>query len=156
MAGPPEKVMVIASLFDRLTDYEPRNSREILPPERDQREAYKASVARDLTHLLNARRSEAEIPEEFEYTRESLVAYGVQDFTTAPMDREAIRRAVERTIRRFESRLSRVQVSEVEGGDLTFSFRISGMLRVDVGMEPVVYDADLPTESRQFRVKPGR
>ena len=148
--------MVIASLFDRLTDAEPRNTREVLPPERDQREAYKASVARDLTHLLNTRRSEADIPEEFENTRESLAAYGVQDFTMAPMDREAIRRAVERTVRRFEPRLARVQVSEIEGGDLAFSFRISGMLRVDIGAEPVVYDADLPTASRQFQVKPGR
>jgi type VI secretion system protein ImpF len=156
MAGPPAKSMVIASLFDRLTDYEPRNSREILPPERDQREAYKASVARDLTNLLNTRRSEADIPEEFEYTRESLAAYGVQDFTTSPMDREAIRRAVERTVRRFEPRLSRVQVTEVEAGSLTYLFRISGMLRVELGLEPVVYDADLPAESRRFWVKPGR
>src|SRR5579864_3815622 len=96
MAGPPAKSMVIASLFDRLTDQEPSNSREILPPEADQRAAHKASVARDLTHLLNACRSEADIPEEFEDVRESLAAYGVQDFTTAPMDREAIRRSVER------------------------------------------------------------
>jgi type VI secretion system protein ImpF len=148
--------MVIASLFDRLTDYEPRNSREVLPPERDQRQEYKASVARDLTNLLNVRRDEGDIPEEFEETRESLAAYGVQDFTTAPMDREAIRRAVERTVRRFEPRLSRVQVTEIEGSDFSFSFRISGMLRVDVGTEPVVYDADLPMESRRFRVMAGR
>src|SRR5579871_4634371 len=144
MAGPHEKSMVIASLFDRLTDYEPRNSREVLPPERDQREAYKASVARDLTNLLNTRRSESDIPEEFEETRESLAAYGVQDFATAPMDRETIRRTVERTVRRFEPRLSRVQVMDTEGSDFTLAFRISGMLRVDVGVEPVVYDADLP------------
>lgn len=148
--------MVIASLFDRLTDHEPSNSREILPPEADQRAAHRASVARDLTHLLNTCRSEADIPEEFEDVRESLAAYGVQDFTTAPMDRETIRRSVERAVRRFEPRLSRVQVTEVEGGDFTFSFRISGMLRVDLGVEPVVYDAELPSESRRFRVKPGR
>ena len=156
MAGPPAKLMVIASLFDRLTDREPSNSREVLPPEGDQRQAHKASVARDLTNLLNTCRSEADIPEEFEYTRESLAAYGVQDFMTSPMDREAIRRAVERTVRRFEPRLSRVQVTVVEGGDFTFSFRISGILRADMGVEPVVYDADLATESRRFRVKPGR
>jgi type VI secretion system protein ImpF len=156
MAGPPAKSMVVASLFDRLTDYEPRDSREILPPERDQREAHKASVARDLTNLLNTRRSETDIPEEFEYTQESLAAYGVQDFTVAPMDREAIRRAVERAVRRFEPRLNRVQVTEVEGGDFTFAFRITGMLRVELGLEPVVYDADMPTASRRFRVNPGR
>jgi type VI secretion system protein ImpF len=155
VAKPIEKSRVVPSLFDRLTDYEPRNFREILPPERDQLEAHKASVARDLTNLLNSRRSEADIPEEFEYARESLAAYGVQDFTTAPMDRDAIRRAVERSVRRFEPRLSRVQVTDL-GGDLTFSFRISGMLRVDLGVEPVVYDAELPTESRRFRVTPGR
>jgi type VI secretion system protein ImpF len=156
MAGPTAKSMVIASLFDRLTDYQPRNSREVLPPERDQRQEFKASVARDLTSLLNIRRNESDIPEEFEQTRESLAAYGVPDFATAPMDREAIRRAVERTVRRFEPRLSRVQVTAVESGDFTFSFRISGMLRVDLGAEPVVYDAELPAESRRFRVVSGR
>jgi type VI secretion system protein ImpF len=155
MARPLEG-RVVASLFDRLTDYEPRNSREVLPPESDQLRLHKESVARDLTNLLNTRRSEADIPEEFRYTRESLAGYGIQDFTTAPMDREAMRRAIERAVRLFEPRLSRVQVALVEGGDLKFSFRISGVLRVDVGLEPVVYDAELPKESRQFRVTPGR
>ena len=156
MAQPLEKQMIIGSLFDRLTDENPRNSREILPPEREQRERHKASVARDLTSLLNTRRSESDIPEEFERTRESLAAYGVQDFAVAPMDREAIRRDVERTVRLFEPRLSRVQVAIVESGDFTYSFRISGMLRVDTGIEPVVYDADLPKETRRFRVLAGR
>jgi type VI secretion system protein ImpF len=147
---------IIASLFDRLTDAEPRNSREVVPPEWEQLREYKQSVARDLTHLLNARRSQSDIPEVFEYTRESVAAFGVQDFTMAPMDREAIRRAVERTVRLFEPRLSRVQVAVVEGTEFQFLFRISGMLRMDEGLEPVVYDADLPKESRRFQVLPGR
>ena len=147
---------LVASLFDRLTDYEPRNSREVLPPESEQLRLYEDSVARDLTNLLNTRRNEADIPEEFPYTRESLAAYGIQDFTTAPMDREAIRRAIERTVRLFERRLSRVQVALMEEGGLNFSYRISGMLRVDVALEPVVYEADLPKESRRFRVLRGR
>jgi type VI secretion system protein ImpF len=147
---------IIASLFDRLTDYEPRNSREVPPPEWEQLREHKLSVARDLTNLLNTRRSESDIPEEFEETRASLAAYGVQDFTTAPMDREEIRRAIERTIRLFEPRLSRIQVTLVEGSHFQFSFRISGMLKMDVGVEPVVYDADLPKESRRFQVLAGR
>jgi type VI secretion system protein ImpF len=72
------------------------------------------------------------------------------------MDREAIRRAIERSVRIFEPRLSRVQVSLVEGGDFNLSFRITGLLRMDPGVESVVYDADLPKESRRFRVLPGR
>lgn len=147
---------VVGSLFDRLTDYEPRNSREAPSTESDRSRLHKDGVARDLTSLLNTRRSESDIPEAFSYTRESVAAYGIQDFTTAPMDREAIRRAIERAVRLFEPRLSRVQVSLIESGDLQFSFRISAMLRMDFGLEPVVYDAELPKESRRFRVTPGR
>jgi type VI secretion system protein ImpF len=147
---------IIGSLLDRLTDLEPRNSREVQPPEWEQLREFKNSVARDLTNLLNTRRSENDIPEDFQATRECVVAYGVQDFTTAPMDREAIRRAIERSVRIFEPRLSRVQVSLVEGGDFNLSFRITGLLRMDPSVESVVYDADLPKESRRFRVLPGR
>jgi type VI secretion system protein ImpF len=148
--------MIIASLLDRLTDNEPRASREVPQPEWEQLRQHKDGLARDLTNLLNTRRSESDIPEEFELTRQSLAAYGVQDFTAAPMDREAIRRAIERSIRLFEPRLTRVQVSLEVGSDFQFSFRISGMLRLDIGLEPVVYDAELPKESRRFKVMAGR
>ncbi len=147
---------IIGSLLDRLTDSEPRNSHEVAPAEWEQLREFKNSVARDLTNLLNTRRSEVDIPEDFECTRESVAAYGIQDFTTAPMDREAIRRAIERSVRIFEPRLARVLVTLVEGGDFNFSFRISGFLRTDTGVEPVIYDADLPKESRRFRVLAGR
>ncbi len=156
MARPLERRSIVASLFDRLTDSEPANSREVPPPEWDQRENYRLSVARDLTNLLNTRRNEADIPEEFELTRESILAYGLQDFTVAPVDRETVRRGVERTIRRFEPRLSRVQVVVTETNSLTYSFRISAVLRLDLSAEPVEFDASLPVESRRFRVVTGR
>jgi len=148
---------VLASLFDRLTDESPRNTREVPAPLHEQLLEYKNTVARDLANLLNTRRSERDIPEEFELTRKSIAAYGVQDFTTAPMDREAIRAAIERTIRMSEPRLTRVQVSLDESSSgLQFLYRISGMLRVNAGLEPVVYDAKLPSESRRFRVIASR
>ncbi len=156
MARPLERRSIVASVFDRLTDDEPRNSHEVPPPEWDQRESYRLSVARDLTNLLNTRRNEADIPEEFELTRDSILAYGLQDFMVAPVDRESVRRGVERTIRRFEPRLSRVQVAVTESSSFTYSFRISAVLRVDVSAEPVVFDASLPIESRRFRVMTGR
>ncbi len=156
MARPFERRSVVASLFDRLTDEEPRNSSEVPPPEWDQRERFKSSVARDLMNLLNTRRNEDDIPEEFEQVRESVFAYGLQDFTKSPVDREAMRRSVERAIRRFEPRLSRVQVSVVDAGQFVFSFRIVGVLRVDLHSEPVVFDADAPIESRRFRVTAER
>jgi type VI secretion system protein ImpF len=155
MAKPGEQ-NVVASLFDRLTDLEPRNSREVAAPLSEQLRQFKSSVARDLTDLLNTRRSEMDIAEEFKLTRESVAAYGVQDFTAAPVDREAVRRAIERSIRLFEPRLARVQVSFAERSDFVFAFRISGALRIDPGLEPVVYDAELPVETRRFKVTPGR
>ena len=145
-----------ASLFDRLTDYAPRTSREVLPPNCDRRESYKASVARDLTNLLNTRRSEADIPEEFEQTRRSLAAYGVQDFTAAPLEHEEIRRAVERAIRLFEPRLGRVQVTVAKDDGPKVILRISGVLWIETAAEPVAYDAELPAESRRFQVTPSR
>jgi type VI secretion system protein ImpF len=147
---------LLACLYDRLTDLEPRNSREVPPPEWEQVQAYKAGVARDLTNLLNARRSEADIPEEFKNVQASLASYGVRDFTTAPMDREEIRTSIERAVRVFEPRLSRVQVVLAQGSDSKLSFRISGILYIDVAREPVVYDAELPKDSRRFRVTAGR
>lgn len=153
MARPTEKFRVVASLFDRLTDYEPRNSREVPPPASDQRAAHRASVARDLTNLLNVRLREDEIPQEFENARESILAYGIEDFATSQMQREAIRRSIERTVRRFEPRLSRLEVTEIDGMDFTFSYSITGTLRGDVGLEPIVFDADLPCASGRFQVK---
>jgi type VI secretion system protein ImpF len=155
MAKPAEH-SVVGSLFDRLTDFEPRNPREAPWSRPDQLNLLKVSIARDLTDLLNTRRSEADIPEEFELTRDSVAAYGVQDFTAAPVDREAVRRTIESSIRRFENRLIRVHVNLAESTDFIFAFRISGVLRVQLMFEAVVYDAELPVASRRFQVRPGR
>jgi type VI secretion system lysozyme-like protein len=145
-----------ASLFDRLTDDNPRNSREAPPPVRDRRAAYMAGVARDLTNLLNTHRSEADIPEEFQETRRSLAAYGIQDFTPAPLETEVIYRAVDRAIRLFEPRLGRVHVTVVKTDGPTVILRILGVIWLDGEPEPVVYDAELPAESRRFQVTPSR
>ena len=154
---------VIPSLFDLLTDLEPLHSREVSPPEWDQRELFKASVARDLANLLNTRRSDADIPEAFELTRGSVKAYGMPDYTSAPVDGEAIRRGIERVVRTFEPRLSLVEVTmnpddppDSRGVRFRLWFRIAAVLRTDIGAEEVVYDASLPKESRRFQVVIGR
>jgi type VI secretion system lysozyme-like protein len=161
MPGPPA---IIQSLFDRLTDDEPQRSREIPPSEWDQREIYKAGLARDLNNLLNTRRSEDDIPEVFESVRQSIAAYGMPDYTGTPMDQEEIRRAIERVIRVFEPRLTRVEVALDAGMAkpgtpqplFRQAFRIFGVLRVGNGSEPVVYDASLPKELWRFQVTVGR
>jgi hypothetical protein len=43
-------------------------------------------------------------------------------------------------------------VVRVEGESLAFLFRIIGALQTDAGFEPVMFDAELPVESRRFKV----
>jgi type VI secretion system protein ImpF len=158
-----QRTVVTASLFDRLTDYEPRVTREVPPTDSEQRELFKAGVARDLADLLNTIRRSDEIPESYSRTRASILAYGMPDFTAAPMDEEAIRSTIESVVRTFEPRLSQIEVAfdvirQRQPADLvfSFSFRIVAILRTDFGSEPVIYDAVLPKQRPRFQVTVGR
>lgn len=155
MTTAPQK-QVVPCLFDRLTDLEPRSRRDVPLTNWEQMEQIKQAVARDLTNLLNARRSELDIPEEFEKTNQSVAAYGIQDFTSSPVDGEHMRRAIDKAVRTFEPRLTHVNVHMQTSGDFELEFRILAMLRVDVRSEPVVFDTVLPKHSRRFRVVEGR
>ena len=147
---------IVLSLFDRLTDLEPRSSVEGLKNDWEQMAALKQSVARDLALLLNTRIDEADFPEEFEQLRRSVAAFGVQDYSRSPVEKEDIRKSIERAVRNFEPRLTRVQVQVIEVSYLELHFRISANLRADLGSEPVLFDAELPKQTRHFHVKESR
>ena len=152
----PTGSQIVLSIFDRLTDENPRQSRELPVTEWEQMAALKNSVARDLGTLLNTRISLADIPEEFEQVRESVAAYGVEDYTRSPVEKDGIRRSIERAVRAFEPRLTRVQVELLSVSALELRFRIVASLKADLGNEPVVFDAALPKETRHFKVKEER
>ena len=149
---------ILLSLFDRLTDDRPRLSVEVPMNDWERMAALKKSVARDLTNLLNTRISEHDIPEEFVEVRQSIVAYGVHDYTMSPVDKESVRRSIERCVRTFEPRLRGVQVQwlESQSSVLELHYRISATLKPDLGSEPVAFDAQLPMETRHFKVNTGR
>lgn len=140
------------SLFDRLTDEDPRTTVEAPKNEWEQLAAFKRGLARDLTYLLNTRISEADFPEEFEQVKQSVAAYGVQDYTRSPVEHDEIRRAIERAIRQFEPRLARVQVQLFGAGHLELHFRINAQLKPDLGSETILFDAELPKQTRRFQV----
>lgn len=135
---------VPSSLFDRLTSEEAAD--------------YRRSVLRDVAHLLNSRGIEAEIPEEFELTRESVLTYGVRDFTglnlNRPDDREAIRREVEHALHKFEPRLSQLSVEvQISGSSrLSLRFVIHGVLETESGSEAVRLNATLGGAGSGFEV----
>jgi type VI secretion system protein ImpF len=122
----------------------------------------KLSVRRDVEHLLNARRRNLAVPVGLPELADSLLAYGVPDFSgTGPAtgeQREAFCRLLEDVIRRGEPRLLRVSVAlapDPDPADRALRFRIDALLRADPSPEPVVFDSTLEPATHRFAVQGG-
>jgi len=154
------KTAMVPSIFDRLLDSEPANSRD--PPNaqfQDLRQL-EASVARDLEALLNTKReSLEELPEEFTEVNRSLFTYGLPDFTILSLDslddRSRILQSVEQVIADFEPRLEsvRVAIELPRPHDRGLRFRIEAMLRVDPAPAPVTFDALLQLNTQEYVIQ---
>ena len=154
----PFEARVTPSLLDRLTDYTP-NARAKHPLSRLQAlRVLRASVWRDLSALLNTKRREEEVSEQFTEANRSLLTYGLPDFSSYGLKSEAdqhrLRRAIEAAIRRFEPRLEKVIVT-LEPALETASalrFRVDALLRVEPAPEPISFETLLQPESARFVV----
>jgi type VI secretion system protein ImpF len=158
MRAAEEQLGIRLSILDRLTDLEPDVQKEAqLTPWEAMRE-FKASICHDLAALLNVRRAEEDFDRSFQETTNSLLTFGVVDFTSLNLkngiDQERVRRSMERAIRQFEPRLSRVEVT-IEPPDPVkpvLRFQIAALLHTDPGGEAVLFDAALYRDSRRFTV----
>src|ERR1700735_1653513 len=101
--GDPD-VRVKLSLLDRLWDDDPDAKSERAPSRHQSIRMLKASVLRDMSALLNTKRRETEVSAEFVELRQSLLTFGLPDFTALslrnPVEQNRLRREVESTIRR--------------------------------------------------------
>ena len=154
----PFEARVTPSLLDRLTDHTP-GSRGENPFSRLQAlRVLKASLWRDLSALLNTKRREEEVPEQFTESNRSLLTYGLPDFSSYGLKSEVaqnrLRRAIEAAIRRFEPRLENVTVALEPSNetDRALRFRVDAFLRVEPAPEPVSFETLLQPESGQFVV----
>src|ERR1051326_5890941 len=136
----PQESGVRLSLLDRLAEPDGKSS-----PWEDLR-LFKASLCRDLAGILNTRRAAQDFSPAYEHSTNSLLSYGVVDFTsynlTNALEQEELRRSMERAIRQFEPRLSRVTVT-VESPDPlkpVLKFQIAALLRADLVPEEVLFD----------------
>lgn len=149
---------VTPSLLDRLTDYQPSVSSENPLSRTQALRALKASLWRDLGALLNTKRREEEVPPDFVEANESLLTYGLPDFSAYslknPGDQHKLRRAIETAIRRFEKRLEKVTVifETPEDTSSALHFRVDGYLRVDPAPEPISFETLLQPDLYQFVV----
>ena len=119
------------------------------------------AVQRDLEHVLNTRQTHMGLPEAFTEVHNSIVTYGLPDFTSlkavTPQQREDIGRLIATIITRFEPRLSDIRVSLVDAGDSkmpTIRFRVDARLSVDPSPE-VAFDTILELTSGHYSIKPS-
>jgi type VI secretion system protein ImpF len=160
------KTSLRPSLLERLRSMEsrPASERGVSIAE------LKRAVRDDLEHLLNTRQRCKALPpssgEATESTRDpglkqSLVNYGIPDFTSAEFgtaaDCESFRRALEEAIQRYEPRLSPVQVTLVgrDEFDRTLKFRIDAVLLAEPVPEPVVFNSALEPMTGEISVREG-
>jgi type VI secretion system protein ImpF len=146
------------SVLDRLTDFQPEVTAEAPVSAWEEMREIKAALCRDLSALLNTRRAETDFDPGFEQATNSILTFGVTDFTAYNLknrlEQDRVRLSIERAIRQFEPRLTRVAVT-VEAADSlrpVLRFEISAMLRIDPGGQAVLFDATLYRDSRRIAV----
>lgn len=153
---------LIPSILDRLLDDHPEENAEA-PRSRNQvlREL-KYSVRRDLEDLLNTKTRAVPWPAHLAELKQSLVNYGIPDFTSAnmasPKEREEFCRVLQVVIRQNDPRLKGVRVSLLENDeplDRTLRFRINAMLQADPAPEPIVFDSAVRPVTGDVEIKGG-
>src|SRR5215469_18517478 len=136
---------VTLSLLDRLTDLDPESKREVPLNPGAQRREFWSGLCRDLTALLNTRRATEDFDRTFEEAVNSLLTFGIADFTSFNLkkgiEQEQLRRFMERAVRQFEPRLERVTVTieETDSQRPVLLLQIAAVLRTP-SAEPVVFD----------------
>jgi len=155
MARPDSEYELLPSVLDRLLDEDPRVKTEPQSGRSTTLARLKGSVKRDLEWLLNTKRMVLDIPPQLPHLRNSVLAYGLPDFTHTSLgtndDQRELRRTIEDTVRRFEPRLLDVAVTLLDGPthERSVRFRIDGVLDVDPTPEAVTFDSvlQLPTHT---------
>lgn len=135
-----------ASFLDRLTD----NSGQRSSDHGLSLEVVREHVARDLEALLNTRRGLSnEVLADFPRSRDSVLGFGLTDFSSMslvkPEDRADICRSLERTVNHHEPRLRqvRVELTPESFGSKKLCFRIHAVLAVEELREPINFNATL-------------
>jgi type VI secretion system protein ImpF len=120
----------------------------------------KKSISRDIEALLNTKRELLEgAPPQFKEVNNSLLLFGLPDFTSYslvnPEHRKSIRRSVEEALIKFEPRLKSVQVTlePPRKFDAALHFRIDALLRLDPIPEPVTFDGALQLGTSFYTVR---
>ena len=148
------------SVLDRLLDDAPERRQDRSASPSQILDVLRAGVHRDVEHLLNARRPWQSQPRA-ELVRSPL-GYGLTDFTAGAFNeedaRERLRAEIETAIRRFEPRLTQVEVRLV--GTMSplrsvLTLHIAALLLIDPMPEPISFETLIDTTTADVTLRPS-
>jgi type VI secretion system protein ImpF len=158
MALDDETLRAQLSVLDRMIDDRPDETRERPWTPAQTMTKLREAVRRDLEALLNTRERCRGWPDILEEIDSSVVGYGLPDFSVLSLQgrwRENLRRRVLETIRRFEPRLSQIDVrfeDQGEGLERVARFRIEALMHADPAPEPVAFNTQIDGATRLMSV----
>ncbi|MFP8968217.1 type VI secretion system baseplate subunit TssE [Pokkaliibacter sp. CJK22405] len=158
MAEAGKKVRIVPSILDRLIDADPEETAMVATDDTYSPRNMRASVRRDLEDLLNSRVSYLTWPKAYKELEQSLLSYGLPDFSTIPVSSQDAKlnlcRIVEQTIRKFEPRFADVSVSVIETEEVstTLKLRISAVMYAVPRPEEVSFDTELEPATLALRL----
>ncbi len=151
---------LVPSVLDRLIDDRPGALKDPVQNVAQLFRDLKNAVRRDLENLLNTRWRCTAWPPHLTELEQSLVNYGIPDFTSSELraaeDPDALLRTIELAIRRFEPRLKHVRVEPLPGDvatDRALRFRIDATLSVDPVEDRVLFSSRLEQATGNFQVE---
>jgi type VI secretion system protein ImpF len=163
MARDDEAGSVVVSVFDRLLDDDPAAPNDRRKTRGEALDELRDGLRRDLEALLNTRPCSTTWSPTLAELEDSILNYGVATVTSAEMsadqNRERFRSAVERAIRRFETRFLKVTVTLVEDAehvDRTLRFRIEALVHAEPAPEPLVFNSTLDPSTQGVTVSSPR
>lgn len=151
------------SLLDRLMDERPEHDRMATGTMPERLRYLRDSIRRDMESLLNMRRRCLSIPEHLTEVRDSVLNFGIPDFSGANLasedQREAFRRTIEDAVTSFEPRFHSVAVELLTNADQldrTLRFRVEAYVQVSPDSEPqIVFDSVLEPVTSSVAVTSG-
>lgn len=153
---------LLPSILDRLIDLDPQANEEPLWSRSHTVQSIRDSVGRDLEALLNTIHTRSDLVDQRGELAESVLTYGLPDFTASGMDgsdeRTRLELSVEQAVRMFEPRLKQVTVTVhplQSFKDRQLHMTIEAILHVEPLVEGVKFDAVVETSNYTCTVSAG-
>ena len=160
MSRGEDQKRVVLSVLDRLLDDEPGHSSEAPLDDSLLLRHTQQAIRRDLQDLLNSRIRCVPWNPEWKELPDSLLNYGLPDFTAAGMDAasnpDKVLESIRQTIERWEPRLSGVRIRQTTDNSYfnrVIKFRIEATMMINEKKHVLFYESVLEATTGQFDVK---